>query len=247
LETDHFTEFTVAEYEEVDESALNPIIENNANNNTSWEFKTSQAFYLFIVIIIIFGIALIAALIADCSSTTSTLVYPLDTDIPNTIPSEFHCSAMLHLRNPVKLITLNTPNFSRFFRVLFYFVYIFFIYGLSGQLSQHIALFLAIAVIGGFAGLVINVLKGFYLSSVFGKVFSIFFLMGGIAIDATLMRLAPGFTNEVDNEIWMMNAVFAILFDLIISDSIRPMLTLCAFRMFKNTSFANYLLDLQAV
>lgn len=65
---------------------------------------------------------------------------------------------MIQLRNPVRLLSITTPNFSRFFRVYFYFIYIYFLYALSGQLSQHIALFLAVGVIGSIAGIFINLL-----------------------------------------------------------------------------------------
>lgn len=160
IETDHFTEFTVAEYEEKGNSEmLVDIIET-----TSFDFYTSDAWYLFIAVICIFGVALIAGLISDCVATTSTAVHPVGSTSPLDIPADFKCSALLHLRNPVRLFTLTTPRFSRFFRILFYFCYVFFLYGLSGQLSQHIALFLAVGVIGGFAGIVLNILKGFYVS-----------------------------------------------------------------------------------
>lgn len=159
IETDHFTEFIVAEFEEKGNSEmLVDVIETS-----SFDFYTSDAWYLFIAVICIFGVALIAGIISDCVATTSTAVYPVGTNNNvSEIPSEIKCSALLHMRNPVRLITLNTPRFSRFFRILFYFCYVFFLYGLSGQLSQHIALFLAVGVIGGFAGILLNFLKGFY-------------------------------------------------------------------------------------
>lgn len=226
-------------------SVVDPLSEVTSNQ---FNFYTSNAFYLFIALICVFGVALIVALVSDILASNSTLVHPIDSLAgPHGVPSELKCSALIHLRNPVRLITLTTPNFSRFVRVLFYFTYVFFLYGLSGQLSQHIALFLAVGVIGGIAGLFINVLKGFYTTSTPGKFFALLFLLGGIAIDAVLMQLAPGVTNEEANNVWMMNAILAIIFDLVITDSIRPVLTLMAHSRFAASPFARYFFDNVAV
>lgn len=58
-----------------------------------------------------------------------------------------------------------------------------------------------------------------------------------------MMRLAPGFTDADANQIWLMNAILAIIFDLVITDTVRPFLTLVAHRVFRSSSFAGFLYD----
>jgi predicted transcriptional regulator len=73
------------------------------------------------------------------------------------------------------------------------------------------------------------------------------FLAAGIALDGALMRLAPGFTEEDSNKIWMLNALLAIIFDLIITDTIRGFATISLYKTLSNTSFVGYILDIHSI
>jgi len=113
---------------------------------------------------------MVAGLISDFLISKNAPVYPtsINTTRAVEIPNDLKCKAMINLRNPVRLITLNTPEFSKFFRVLYYFTYVFFIYAIAGHIATNIAFFLVVAIIGGFIGIVLNVLKGLYGSNCFG-------------------------------------------------------------------------------
>lgn len=66
-------------------------------------------------------------------------------------------------------------------------------------------------------------------------------------MNGALMRLAPGYSNEDDNNIWLMNAILAILFDLIITDSIRPFFTLFLHGKLGLAGCGTYLFDSASV
>jgi len=113
---------------------------------------------------------MVAGIISDFLISKNATVYPFTIDTPREvgIPNDLKGKAMLSLRNPVRLITLNTPEFSKFFRVLYYFTYIFFIYAIAGHLATNVAFFLVVAIIGGFFGILLNVLKGLYSRNFYG-------------------------------------------------------------------------------
>lgn len=113
---------------------------------------------------------MVAGLISDFIISKNATVYPItiDTTRKVEIPNDLKRKAMLNLRNPVRLITLNTPEFSKFFRVLYYFTYVFFIYAIAGHLATNVAFFLVVAVIGGFFGILLNIVKGLYSSNCYG-------------------------------------------------------------------------------